>query len=186
MADASVRPAAAPEAASIAALQATVWSAVYAGVLPADALAAVGSAEAAARWLAAIEEPPTPRHRVLVALAGDELTGFAAVAPATDPDLVPALDAELVALCVAAERSGQGHGSRLVNAVGDVLRDDGFHHVHVWLAAPEASLRRFLVGAGWADDGARRSLDLHGDGEVLVEQERLRAGLTDSTGPAPA
>jgi hypothetical protein len=49
----------------------------------------------------------------------------------------------------------------------------------VWLTDRETDLRTFLEKAGWADDGARRSLDLRGDGEVLVEQVRLRTTIAE-------
>jgi GNAT superfamily N-acetyltransferase len=113
-------------------------------------------------------------------VAGADVVGFVALGPAGDPDLVPRLDAELHALCVDPARTGQGHGSRLVNASADVLRGTGFGHLHVWLSDAEDELRTFLEKAGWEDDGARRSLDLRGDGEVTVEQVRLRAMISDA------
>lgn len=180
MPDASVRPATPADAAAIASVQAAVWSQVYAGLLPPETLAAAGSADARATWEQAIGTPPSPRHRVLVALAGDEVVGFAAVSPATDPDLDPDADAELHAVCVAPDRAGQGHGSRLVNATADVMRGLAVAHLHVWLSDREAGLRTFLETGGWADEGARRRLDLRGDEEVVVDQVRLGTSL----GPA--
>lgn len=179
MADASVRPAVPADAAEIARIQAACWQRSYAGVLPEEALAAVGSADSAQTWRDAVASPPSDRHRVLTALAGEVVVGFAAVSPAGDPDLVPRLDAELHALCVDPSRTGAGHGSRLVNASADVLRSAGFDHVHVWVTEREADLRSFLERAGWEDDGARRSLDLRGDGEVLVDQVRLRTTISE-------
>lgn len=179
MADASVRPATPEDADELARIQAAVWAGVHGGDLPEDLLEAVGSTEAAERWRTAIAEPPSPRHRVLTALAGDQVVGFAALAPAGDPDTIVSLDGELLALCVDPAAAGGGHGSRLVNAVADVARADGVHHLHAWLATAETDLRAFLAGAGWADDGATRSLDLRGDGVVLVEQARLRTALVD-------
>jgi ribosomal protein S18 acetylase RimI-like enzyme len=179
MADASVRPASPDDAPEIARIQAAVWSEVYRSVLPPDALAAATSEESADTWREAVAAPPSPRHRVLTALAGETVVGFVALGPASDPDLQPDLDAELHALCVDPGATGAGHGSRLVNASADVLRGAGFGHVHVWLSEAENELRTFLEKAGWADDGARRSLDLRGDGEVLVEQTRLRTVIAD-------
>jgi GNAT superfamily N-acetyltransferase len=179
MADASVRPATPEDAQVLARIQATVWGRVHGGTLPDELIEAVGSTEAAERWRVAIAEPPSPRHRVLTALSGTTVVGFAALAPASDPDTVPRLDAELLALCVDPAAGGAGHGSRLVNAAADVARNDGFHHLHAWLAAAESDLRAFLGGAGWVDDGATRSLDLRGNGEVVVEQARLRTALVE-------
>ena len=179
MADVSVRPATADDAPELARIQAAVWRAVHDGRLPEDVLDAVGSPDAADQWRSAATAPPSPRHRVLTALAGDVVVGFAALAPASDPDTSPGVDAELLALCVDPAATGAGHGSRLVNAVADLARIDGFQHLQAWLAADETDLRDFLAGAGWDLDGAGRRLDLRGDGEVLVEQSRLRTALVE-------
>ena len=179
MADASVRPATAEDSAELARIQAAVWARVHGDSVPADVLEAVGSPAAEAQWRSAVSVPPSPRHRVLTALAGDAVVGFAALAPSSDPDLDAGQDAELLALCVDPEAAGAGHGSRLVNAAADVAGGDGFSALHTWLAAAETDLRAFLVGAGWDSDGAHRSLDLRGDGEVLVEQTRLGAALPE-------
>ncbi len=178
MADASVRPATAADAADIARIQATVWAGVHSD-LPAAVLEAVGSAEAAEQWAMAATDPPSPRHRVLTALAGERVVGFAALAPASDPDTIPSLDGDLLALCVDPAETGRGHGSRLVNAAADLARIDGVGHLHAWLSDAEEDLRAFLVGAGWAADGATRRLDLVGDGAVLVDQSRLRTALVE-------
>lgn len=176
-AESSVRPAAAGDAAAIARVQAAVWARVYADVLPAAELEVAGGAAAVATWEQAIDLPPTPRHRVLVALGGDEVVGFAALGPAEDPDLTEVAAAEIFALCVDPAREGAGHGSRLVNAAADVMRGLGVRYLHVWLSSHESTLRRFLESAGWEHDGARRRLDLRGDGAVVVDQERLAAAI---------
>jgi len=178
MADASVRPATRGDAADIARIQAAVWAGVHSG-LPDAVLDTVASTEAAEQWAAAAADPPSPRHRVLTALAGERVVGFAALAPASDPDTIPSLDGELLALCVDPAETGHGHGSRLVNAAADLSRIDGVAHLHAWLSDGETDLRAFLEGAGWAADGASRSLDLTGDGTVLVDQSRLRTALVE-------
>lgn len=176
MADASVRPASPGDAPAIAAVQGAVWSQVYAGVLPAEVLAGAAGPDALAAWERAVALPPSSRHAVLVADAGGEVVGFAAVAPSED--LSPG-EVELQALCVAPDRAGAGHGSRLVNAVADVLSGLGVTVVRVWVSPYEQVLRRFLEKAGWAEDGARRQLDLHGDGSVVVDQVRLAVSIAE-------
>jgi GNAT superfamily N-acetyltransferase len=178
-----VRTAAPDDAAAIARIQAAAWRAVYGEVLPAEVLDELDSSVAQGRWREAVTAPPTPRHRVLVAMTGADVVGFAAFGPTDDNDLVPMVHAELSALSVLPTRTREGHGSRLVNAAVDHLRGDAFLHVHVWLAppgGPDDELNRFLAGAGWAEDGARRELDLRGDGQVVVPQVRLHAAI----GPA--
>jgi GNAT superfamily N-acetyltransferase len=180
MADASVRRAVSGDHTEIARVQGAVWAHVYAGVLPAEVLAEVAGRHGADTWDAAIAAPPTERNSLLVALDGGRLVGVAALAPATDPDLVPRLDAELHVFCVDPDEEGRGHGSRLLNASADVMREAGFSHLHVWLGEPERGLWTFLEGAGWAPDGAVRTLDLRGDSAVVVEQVRLRTSLEDA------
>jgi len=179
VADASVRTALPDDAASIASVQAAAWRAAYGTLLPTEVLEDLGSPVAHDQWREAVTTPPSPRHRVLVALTGADIVGFAAFGPSEDSDLVAMVDAELTALCVLPDRIRQGHGSRLVNAAVDHLRGDDFQHVRVWLAAGgvDDRLHAFLAGAGWAEDGARRELDLHGDGRVVVPQVRLHAAI---------
>ncbi|MEP6760399.1 MAG: GNAT family N-acetyltransferase [Sporichthyaceae bacterium] len=180
MGDSSVRAAAPDDAGGIAAVQADAWRASYADLLPAEVLEDLDSPGARDQWRAAITSPPSPRHRVLVALSGADMVGFSAFGPAEDPDAVAMVDAELSALSVRPHRLREGHGSRLVNATVDHLRGDGFLHVRVWLAAPGGAddrLHAFLSGAGWAEDGARRELDLYGDGRLVVPQVRLHAAI---------
>jgi hypothetical protein len=63
----------------------------------------------------------------------------------------------------------------------DHLRGQGFERAYTWVAATEDAQRAFLVGAGWAADGAHRQLDLHGDGEVVVTQVRLHTDIRPRT-----
>jgi hypothetical protein len=46
-----------------------------------------------------------------------------------------------------------------------------------WLGAADDETRLFLTTAGWAADGAHRTLDLTGDGSVQVKQVRLHTDL---------
>lgn len=162
----------------MAAAQAAAWTQTFARTLPAAVLDELRGTAAVEQWRRAATEPPSRRHRLLVAESGGDVAGFAAVGPAGDPDLDERTDAELLAIGVLPDRTGEGHGSRLVKASVDHLRGDGFATAYVWLTETDA-LRPFLESAGWADDGARRTLDLHGDGTVVIDQLRLHAGLAE-------
>jgi len=174
-----VRTAAPDDAGAIARVQAAAWRATYGTLLPAEVLEGLDSPAAHEQWREAVATPPSVRHRVLVAMTGADVVGFAAFGPSEDSDLVAMVDAELTAFCILPDRIRQGHGSRLVNAAVDHLRGDDFQHVRVWLAAGgvDDRLHAFLAGAGWAEDGARRELDLHGDGRLVVPQVRLHAAI---------
>lgn len=177
MADASVRAASAADARAVAVVQSAAWEQTFAGDLPPELIDVLRGPDAVEQWRRAAAEPPSGRHRLLVAETAAEVVGFAALGPASDEDLEADTAAELLAIGVLPGRTGEGHGSRLVNAAVDLLREDGFVTAYVWIDDSDP-LRPFLESAGWAADGARRSLDLHGDGEVLMDQLRLHTSIS--------
>lgn len=168
MADVSVRPARLPDVPALTAVQLTAWADSGLTGLP-------DAATVERAWERAVLLPPTPRHRLLVAVAGDVVVGALAVTPAGDPDLDPATASEVVLLAVDARRRGQGHGSRLLAAGIDGMRDAGDVVAVAWLPARDDATRRFLAGAGWVPDGAHRTAGV-GD-EPPVRWLRLATDL---------
>ena len=177
----SVRAARGGDADALARVQARAWRLDYRGILPDDDLATLPESEFAQRWRQATDDPPSARHHVLVACAGPDVVGLATLTPADDPDRDPAIDAEVAALVVDPDHRGRGHGSRLLAAAADHLRADGVTTAVAWVDADADAARSFLESAGWAPDGAHRSLDLRGDGTVVVEQLRLHTDLREDT-----
>jgi GNAT superfamily N-acetyltransferase len=175
-ADVSVRVAWADDAPAIAELQLRTWRAVYAGLVPTDALPTDVDAAAAA-WRASLARPSDARNRVLVALERNRVVGFAITSPAADPDCDPIADAELAEFTVDPAERGRGHGSRLLQAAVDTMRADHFTRAVSWVVASDDALRAFLTGAGWAPDTAHRELDLDGTGSTRVKQVRLHTRL---------
>ena len=177
MADVSVRPARAQDAPAVARVQAASWQPAYGDLLPADLLEALGGEPGAQRWRSSIVAAPSPRHRVLVACAGPDIVGVAALGPGEDVDLDARVDGEIGVLLVAPTARGLGHGSRLLMASVEHLRGDGFERACTWVATDEDAHRAFLAGSGWSADGAHRRLDLRGDGAVVVAQVRLHTDI---------
>lgn len=173
VAETSVRHALPAEAPAIGAIQAAAWRRAYRDLLPADVLEQFEPAEFAERWRRALLAPGQARNRVMVALAGRDVVGFAATTASDDPDADPATDALVAELDIDPEATRAGHGSRLLNAIVDTVRADGFRRVTVWVNSTDDVLRAFYTDAGWAPDGAHRELDLYGDGSVRVKQIRL-------------
>lgn len=173
-----MRVAWADDAEAIARVQAASWRTSYDGLLPAEDLAGLDVGAMARTWRSSLVSPPDARNRVLVALDRARLTGYAVVGPAGDPDLDPIADGELVELAVDPADRGQGHGSRLQQAVADTLLADGFTRALTWVGASDDALRAFLAGSGWAPDGAHRELDLYGDGRVTRREVRLHTALS--------
>lgn len=178
-ADVSARIAWADDADAIADVQVKAWRQAYAALLPSDVLDALDPEQFAAAWAASLTKPKDARNRVLVALERNTVRGFAITSPSEDPDSDPVLDGEISELTIDPDHTGQGHGSRLLQACVDTLRADKFRRAVTWLNSTDDALRTFLGSAGWAADGAHRELDLRGDGEVLVKQVRLHTDLCD-------
>jgi GNAT superfamily N-acetyltransferase len=164
MADVGVRPARREDADAVARIQVRAWLAGYQDILPTATLAELTGPEALEtwreRWAEAAAAPPSPRHRLLVSVEEGAVTGFAAHAPAQDPDHDPVTTAELVTLLVDPDRGRAGHGSRLLAATVDMLREDGFTTLLTWVFEADEPVRGFFVSAGWAPDGALRTLDM--------------------------
>ncbi|MDK3257822.1 GNAT family N-acetyltransferase [Blastococcus capsensis] len=173
-ADVSVRPARPGDAPAIARVQATTWRTAYRAVLPAAVLDQWDDDAVTASWREAITAPPTPRHRVLVAVERDQVVGFAAVAPvADDPEA-----AELGPLLVEPRWGRRGHGSRLLAAVADLAAGDGVQRIQMWLPESDRVSAGFLESAGWAADGWARTLET-GDAPL---RELRRYTTIDGTG----
>jgi GNAT superfamily N-acetyltransferase len=177
MADVAVRPARPEDVEEIAQIQLDTWRFAYASLLPAGALDAMTPQLAQGAWRDAVLHPPSPRHRVLVALEGSTRVGFAAVLPADDVepgDPEPQTTMSISALVVQPRWGRRGHGSRLLAAAVEHGRGDGMTRATVWIPEQDNASREFYVSAGWAPDGLVRALDT-GAGEV--REIRLHAAL---------
>ena len=175
MADVSVRPARPEDAERVARVQLLTWRTAYADLLPPEALD-VPEVQAAALWLGAVESPPSPRHRLLVAFERDELVGFAASGPAGDDDVDGETTVELLTLLVEPRWGRRGHGSRLVAASVDHWRPDGFTTAVAWAWERDPATRAFLKGSGWEPDGIARGLDT---GPRVQRQLRFHTDLRE-------
>lgn len=153
----TVRPATSADADAIGAVQSRSWRLAYADLLPAEVLADLTPVALAEPWRRAISSPPSPRHRVLVAVADDLVVGFLALT-----------GIEIAALVVDPFHQRQGHGSRLLAAAVDLLRETGARRVQAWVPEPDTALLAFLASAGIAADGARRSYQGE-DGRAVTE-----------------
>lgn len=159
MADVFVRRARLIDAAGFAAVQRRSWLTAAADLAlppPPDA------GEMERSWEKAVIAPPSDRHSTWVAVEtssdGESVVGAAALVPAADPDLDATTCLELVVFAIDPDHHGKGHGSRLLTAALQTASDAGEQEAVTWVAAGDDALRRFLEGAGWAADGAHRTL----------------------------
>jgi GNAT superfamily N-acetyltransferase len=176
VADASARIARLSDAPAVGLVQAAVWRAAYAYVLPQEVVERFDGPSFARVWRESLSAPPSPRHVLLVACAGEQVVGFAAVGPSVDPD-AEETSGELLALGVHPDARRGGHGSRLLNAAVDTLWGKGFQSMSAWLLAGDEGTRAFLVAAGLSPDSAYRDRVIDVDG-ALAREVRLTATLS--------
>lgn len=172
MADASVRPARAADVAQIVRIQIDTWRSAYSGILPAEALDQVTSELAGAQWSAAVNEAPSPRHRVLVAQERDSIVGFVA----TEPDPEDPGTAMIATMLIEPRWGRRGHGSRLLAAVVDLARDEGTRRLTTWVIERDQASVGFYESAGWSRDGWARTLDA---ADTPVREVRLHTALDE-------
>lgn len=173
------------EAQAIAAIQRRAWL----GSPTARALAESVDLETATQaWWQAIARPPMAHFRVLVAVqptgsGRDQVVcGFAAFGPSDDPDAEPD-DLLVVEFCLDEAGRGLGHDDRLLNALADTARADGYRRVTWWIASTDDRLRGWLQDAGWAPDGAHREVGTDEDADlpvVRLKQVRLHTDVSAS------
>jgi ribosomal protein S18 acetylase RimI-like enzyme len=175
VADASVRAARQNDAPAVGVVQSVVFREVYAGRVPDDVVAMFEPEPFARAWRDSLAAPPPGVHRLLVACAGEQVVGAAAIGPSQDPDAGPATG-EVTLLAVHPQARRQGHGSRLLNAGVDLLREAGAESVAAWLLADDDAGRAFLTASGFGPDGAFRDRVVSPDGDTLREV-RLSATL---------
>ena len=180
VADASVRVARVTDAPAVGLVQAVVWREAYAGLLPEEVVATFEPRAFAGAWRESLTSPPSPDHVLLVACAGEQVVGFAAVGPSTDPDGTAV--AELLVIAVHPDARRQGHGSRLLNAVVDTARARGHDVLAAWVVEHDDHTRFFLTAAGLEPDGAHRERVVSEGGATAMEF-RLSAGVAPLEAP---
>lgn len=167
-ADASVRSARPSDAPAVGVVQSQVWRLAYRGVVPDETLARFEPLAFSRAWRAALEGTPPAGHQLLVGCAGPQVVGYVSVGPCADPDASEG-DAEVLTLGVHPDARRQGHGSRLLNAAVDVLRERGADTVYIWLPASDEATRKFLSDSGFGPDSAYRDSVVGPSGETVRE-----------------
>ncbi len=153
----------------MAQVQLATWQAAYGDLLPPAALG-LDPTELAAVWRTAVADPPSPRHRLLVAVDRGEVVGFAASEPADEPEGT----SELTALLVEPRWGRRGHGSRLLTATVDHWREDGAAFGVTWVFEQDSVVSDFLASAGWGPDMVGRALETD---DRVVHQRRWHTAL---------
>lgn len=169
----------ASDAPAVGLVQAVVFREAYAAVLAPEVVAAFEPRPFANAWRATLEGGQSGDGVLLVACAGEQVVGFAAVGASDDADAGPGT-AELLVIGVHPDARRQGHGSRLLHAVVDTARARGRDELAAWLLATDDATRAFLTAAGMVADGARRERVVDAEGGT-VRELRLSASVEPET-----
>ena len=149
----TIRDATAADVEAFVAMKIEAWRWAYAGMLPAQHLAAMSVAEQADGWRRGIADPEAGRG-VIVALDEVSIVGMASFLPSRDPD-ADAHTGELGALYVLPSYVGTGLGRRLFETSLERLRESGFARATLWVLEANDRGRAFYERMGWRADGAR-------------------------------
>ena len=153
-------------------------TAEHSAPLPQGVRAMIAAPVIAAGWEAAVTEPPSPEHHVLVATTAQAdavsrtVVGLLGLAPTQSMDAEGQVDeagvqaVEVTALGVEPASQRRGHGSRLLAAAVDLARQDGARALVAWAVRGDESISRILTSVGMAPTGAHRVL---GVGEGITE-----------------
>lgn len=175
----SVRPAVTSDVPVISRVQGAAIVATVAAVLGEDAGIEVqkniSTKDIEKSWEQALQLPTTESRGLLTAVEGDTPVGFAAFAVGDeehndqeqDNEFLETLlkSAQILAFEITAQKQREGHGSRLLSAIADHVKEAGAPGMATWIVGEDAARVKFFQEAGFAPAGPRRTLDT-GAGQV--------------------
>ncbi|GHG50269.1 N-acetyltransferase [Flavimobilis marinus] len=165
--DVTIRTATVADAADIAQVHVASWREAYAGIVPADYLAALDAEERRALWERALARGEITTW---LAVVDSRTVGFATLGPRRDEDAEPG-DLEIYAMYLDPEAWGRGVARDLMrHSLAEV--PDGAS-LSLWVLGDNDRAQRFYRRHGFAPDGVER-MEEYGD-TYLVEVRYLRA-----------
>jgi GNAT superfamily N-acetyltransferase len=153
----------------VAELHVRSWQEAYAGLMPAEFLAALDPRDRAGRYTFDGDDGPT----TVLALDGQgALLGFTTFGPSRDHDLPE--HGEVVALYVDPERHRGGIGRLLMAEARRRLLAAGYVDAFLWVLDGNDRARSFYEREGWIPDGARREENPY---DIVSNVSRFRRRL---------
>jgi GNAT superfamily N-acetyltransferase len=159
--DITVRSANPEDAGRMGEIHVAAWRTAYAGVMPADYLAALDERRSAERWVRSITNP-TDGVTNLVAEIDGTIQAIATVGPFRDHESIDDPSGELWMINVHPDAFGTGIATALHRRALDHLRKDGHHRAALWVVDDNPRARRFYEREGWQEDQVRQE-DQFGD-----------------------
>ena len=149
----TIRRAEPADAQAIASVQTASWRTTYAGLVPADFLAAMDVSRRAAVWHTGLTDS-TRRYCYFVAEDADgQVVGFASGGPERDGD--PIYKGELSAIYILDSYQKQGIGRRLVQAIATWLHENHYHNMLIWVLAGNSIGIGFYEAMGGQRGGSK-------------------------------
>ncbi|MGI8869343.1 MAG: GNAT family N-acetyltransferase [Mycobacteriales bacterium] len=159
--DLVVRAATPADADTLGEIHVRTWQVGYAGILPAEHLAAMSVERRREGCRTLLTDPAGPRERPdrpppdnYVAERAGRIVGFTTVGPSRDPDAGEA-SGEVYSIYVAPAAWGTGAGRALMAQGLDRLRERGYAAATLWVLEGNMRASRFYERAGFAPDGCR-------------------------------
>jgi GNAT superfamily N-acetyltransferase len=156
-----IRRAREADAQALAEVHVRAWQAAYRELLPAEFLAGLSISDRAERWRARLAEEQPSGEQALIAgattvaeLAG-KLVGFVSIGPSRDDELADWLELNTIYLLPSAWRTGIA-GRLLAAALAEDRR------YFLWVLAGNQRAQAFYRKAGFAPDGATKTITLGG------------------------
>jgi GNAT superfamily N-acetyltransferase len=168
-----IRPITDADIDAVAQVHVRTWQVGYAGIVPAEHLAALDPARFAERRR---NLGPKPDQHTLVADQDGTVIGFAAFGPYRlddDRGFDPRMG-ELYAIYVDPDHWGDGAGRRLIEAAKAALAEAGYPGMRLWVLAANDRARRFYERAGLAPDG---TTDFYTPGTTGVRLPEVRYAM---------
>ena len=153
----TIRKAVLSDAPAVATVHVRSWQSTYRGHMPDSYLDNLSVESRTAMW-----ERLIPSGNVWVALADDEVVGFACVGPSREPDAA----SELCAIYLLSTAQGTGLAHPLARAALE-----GFTDIVLWVLENNYRARRFYERLGFVPDGPTRQETF---GDIVINELRYR------------
>jgi GNAT superfamily N-acetyltransferase len=141
-----IRKAQSSDARGMARVHVESWRTSYAGIVPADFLAALSTGQREARWRDILADQDDQRFNFVAEDPDGQIAGFASGGPERDGDLV--YRGELYASYLLASQQRRGLGRQLIKTVAPRLRQLGYSSMLVWVLAKNGPARAFYEAMG--------------------------------------
>jgi ribosomal protein S18 acetylase RimI-like enzyme len=136
---------------AVAQIWVEAWRGAYAGLMPAEFLAALSAADGLPRFAEAIQSG----RSILVAEHDAAVVGFSLFGSSRDDDAT-AGTGEVIAINLLPSHWRRGLGRMLLDESARRLHSQGFAHATLWVLHGNMRARRFYEALGWRPDGGEK------------------------------